>query len=361
MGHWVRTSCLTGLLTIVSGCAQIPTHELSQYRTAFAEVQTASETILIDFDSALTASKMKKVAASGTTQPALFSRQLTSASSAELDAVEVRRTALRTIDKFNNVLTTLAEGKSVEAVRTTASGFVQAAQNFVVAAGGNAVPGLSAITGGVQDIIAEIEKARLRKEFEKAVRAGAPTINKILDALYDERSEHLDLRRDEANLRHVDIMLDITTAAAAVRSLVHQHGPPAPPAVDPIKGIETALNEALKPAQTGLTSQFPVTLSYTAGQSPLTDNDQLLAQQMIAQIKARAGDFQSNVQQYEALRKTLEDYGALLRKARDALSALVGALDKPQNFEQVSDQFFALSFTVKKDIEAYRAARKTVN
>src|SRR5262245_27074429 len=139
-----RNGCVRTIMAFVAlagaGCAQIPTQELSQYRSAFGQVQQASEEILVDFaDATEKAEKVraeKLEAEKPQTGPAvLFSTQLEGTAGRQPSAVEVRRTALRTIDKFNNVVTTLAEGKSVDAVKTTADGFVQAANKFVAAAG----------------------------------------------------------------------------------------------------------------------------------------------------------------------------------------------------------------------------------
>lgn len=351
---------LVALMTLSAACSQIPTQELTQYRTAFSQGQSASEAILIDFDSALTAAEKRKSSAPPPpVHPKPFSTELAYGSPTQPSAVEVRRTALRTIDKFNNVLTTLAEGKSVAALQTTVGGFVEAAQNFAIAAGGNAVPGLSALTGAVKTLASELEKARLRKEFEKAVRAGAPTINRMLEALIDERIDHLTLRADEANLRQIDIVDEITTRAAALRSLIRDHSAPAND--DPLKDLQLALDEALKPAEAGLTFSLPMSLSYQTGKPALTESDQLLATQLIGEIKERTAAFTANAEQYEAFRSALNNYGSLLRTVQQTLSALVDALDRPQKFEQASEELFAIVFSLKKDIDAYRAARKSAD
>jgi hypothetical protein len=48
----------------------------------------------------------------------------------------------------------------------------------------------------------------------------------------------------------------------------------------------------------------------------------------------------------------------MLERTRGTLKLLVDALDKPQRFEDASDELFQVAFGVKRDVEAYRAARK---
>ena len=349
------------LAFLVVGCAEIPTQELSQYRNAFVSVQNASEDILIDFGEAIAAAEERQAAAAGPPPrpQGLVSASLNDASVKQPDAVEVRRTALRTIDKFNNVLTTLAEGKSVDAMQTAAGGFVEAAGKFVTATAGNAVPGLSAISGLVKTLIGQFEKARLREEFEKAVRAGAPTIDKMLVALIDERIDHLTLRAAETNLRNVDLISEITSGASSVRNLYKSFS--APPSNDPMQVTENALNKTLKPIEKALSFNLPITLVYGTGMPAFGEAQRIIAEQTIAQMRERVAAFESNVRAFEALTSALNSYGAMLEKTRTALFLLVESLDKPQRFELVSEELFEIAFSVKQDVEAFRAARKAVD
>ncbi len=175
------------------GCMHTPTQELTQYRNAFSQVQVVSEEILIDFsDAKERAEKREAIKKTQSSGPAiLFSTELTDDVE---DAIDVRRNALRVIDKYNNVLVTLAEGKSVETVQSAAGGLMNAIDSFITATAGSAVPGLSAVVDSAKLLFGYLEKARLRGEFEKAVRDGAPVVHKILIELRNERQEHLNFR-----------------------------------------------------------------------------------------------------------------------------------------------------------------------
>lgn len=355
---------LTSLLALtLTGCAVMPKVELTQYRQAFEQVQQTSEEILIDFSEAkenaekqLAENKIAKADASK--QPEFFSVSLDDAGSKQLNAVEVRRTAFRTIDKFNNVLVTLAEGKSIETVQNTAGGFVDAAGKFIAVAVGNSVPGLGALTNIIKPLVALFEEARLRKEFEKALQSGAPIMGQMLDAIYDEREDHLTLRAIEANEKQLDIVNDITSATGSILELFKQYKAPAQN--DSREVLEKALNDTLKPAEKVFT-HFPVKLAYQPNRPAAFGREQeMIAEQAIAQIKDRVAAFQSNVEQYQRLKNALENYGVMLEKTRNALNDLVAALDNPQKFEVVSEEFFKIAFVVKKEIEAFKAARKAV-
>jgi|GEM_PF-6286414 len=354
----------TGMLALLApnnapstGCAQIPTHELAQYRNAFAEVRVTFEEILIDFAEAKHAAEQRQAAraaaAAATVSAGIqpFSTDLPNSAVRQADAVEVRREAFTTIDKFNNVLVTLAEGKSVDAIKGAAGGFVEAAGRFVATAAGSAVPGLSALSGVVRTVAGEFEKARLREEFAQAIRDGAPKIDQILAALSAERADHYKLRVAAANLRQIEIIGEMKQAAINVRDVVAAHR--APPANDPLADLQKALDRGIEPLDR------PLKLAYatTAGAPELGATAKVVADLAVARLNDRAKEFAANVAQVERLGAALIAYGTMIERTRRALARLAAALDRPPKFEQTADALFAIAFEVRRDIEAFRAAR----
>ncbi len=344
------------VVLLAAGCAQIPRQELSQYRAAFGEVEAASVDILIDYAEVLEESREFAAApATGGVGAHVFSDELNRFGDSQSEDVEVRRLALRTIGKFNNVLVTLAEGKSIESVQTTAEGFMQALGKFIGSVGGGMGPGFGAVMGPLKTLAAEMEKARLREEFEAAVRSGAPIVNEILSALIADREDHLLLRQAQANLRQLEIVDEISTSAGNVIALFaardvpggldEEHGPRAT--------LQTELNEVLEPAKL----YEPVELAYQAGNPSFSEQDRILAAQVIEQIKPSVAAYRANIAQYESFRAALNNYGTMLYKTQIALETLVEALDRPMKFEAVSDELFAIAFTVKRDVAAFKAAR----
>lgn len=352
-----RWLTLAAMFVLSAACTSVPTQELSQYRQAFAATQTASEAVLMDFADAVQSAQVRQRAAVPTPEATGgISAQLENGASKPPDAIEVRRRAMRTIDQFNSVVTTLAEGKSVSEVQGTATGFINAAQSFVVAAGGNAVPGLSSLTGVVNTLLGQIEQARARAEFEQAVRSGAPIITGILNALVQERQQHMELRVDEANMREVDILDEITMRAAGLRSLIGDHSAPAHN--DPRAMLQKTLNEALKPAQGRLAFQLPLQLSYQTGKPALTPEQAMLAQELMAGVKEWSDAFVANRAAIENLRAALNNYGLLLNQTQTALNTVVTNLGRPQSLQQISENLLGVAFELKSNLEAYGAARK---
>ena len=188
------------------------------------------------------------------------------------------------------------------------------------------------------------------------MRGGAPVIDAMLAALIEEREDHITLRADEANLAQVDIMNEMVPAAADVRNLVAARSEPS--GDDPREEIQDELNGALEPAAAALSFRLPLELNYTPGRPAFTMQDQVLARQSIARVKDQAVKFQANMAAYQNLRNALNDYGAMLEKTRTALKLLVAALDNPPNLEAASEDLYQIAFSVKRDIEAFRAARQ---
>ena len=123
VAKYTWATLLTSVL--VSGCPQIPAAELTQYKQAFAQVQDVSEKVLLDYDQALRESQAfidgrKPAAETPAPYPLVWDDKIMMFDKKKVDGIEVRRLAFQVIGKYNNLLTQLAEGKSVEQVRNSA-------------------------------------------------------------------------------------------------------------------------------------------------------------------------------------------------------------------------------------------------
>lgn len=358
-GTALRGLVLSGLFVALSlmGCSkQIPVAELVQYRAAFAEVHAVSEQILIDFAEAKAIAEASQdsrgVPAYG---PHRFDGALRDPGSWQPPAVSVRRLSLRTINEYNNALLMLAEGKGADSVRAATGRFVDALGKLIDAGGGS-VPGLSAISSLAQTLAEQVEKARTRAEFEKAVRDGAPIVQKILDSLIAERQDHMDLRLAETNLRQVEILDEIATGVRGIRALVGTRvGPPMDG--DEVRGeVQDALNAALEPGRI----YPPIELAFGPdgdGLSEFSEADRVLVDEMVLRISKGVEAYLANIAQFEALRNALDGYGEMLENTGSMLDALVLALDRPRDFDDTAEELFEIAFGVKRDIEAIRSAR----
>lgn len=164
------------------------------------------------------------------------------------------------------------------------------------------------------------------------------------------------LRVQEANLREVIILDEITTRAAALRSLIGDHS--APGQNDPRATIQDALNAALAPTQSQLTFRLPLRLVYQSGKPALTTEQALLAHEILANVRQWSDAFVANRAAIESLRAALNNYGLLLNQTQSALNAVVSNLGRPQSLQQISENLLGVAFELKSNLEAYGAARK---
>jgi hypothetical protein len=166
----------------------------------------------------------------------------------------------------------------------------------------------------------------------------------------------MSLRVQEANLREVVIVDELTSRAAALRSLIGDHS--APDRNDRRAMIQDAMNAALTPAQGQFDFELPLQLSYRSGKPALSPEQTLLAQELLAGMKEWSDAFIANRAAIENLRAALNNYGLLLNQTRTALNSVVTNLGRPQSLQQISEILLGVAFELRSNLEAYGAARK---
>ncbi len=357
-------SFLIALALVLGACSQIPVSELTQYRAAFGQVEETSESVLVEFDQALEQSRSivavreteaaEEGAARVAPYPIEFKEFLKQLGPPDGRDIETRRRALRVVAQYNDVLTQLAEGKSVESVRASAGGLVQGLGKFVVAASGAAIPGLSALTSLAETLAAQIEKARLRAEFEKAVRDGAPLVDGILDAFIEDASDHYKLRAVIASEQRTLIVEDAVTQVRGLRDLLQGH---AAPDMD-LVAVQDQLNTTLLPLRGELRpSGYPYQVaSWPGGGAAFTSVEANQLQQLLKEAGRAAASYVQNVQEIRALGGALAKYRQMLTSTKAALRQLRQALDRPQKLEVVAEEMLTLAFGVKSDLARLHAA-----
>ncbi|MEE8076163.1 MAG: hypothetical protein V3T60_11130 [Candidatus Binatia bacterium] len=359
---------LATVLVWITACTQIPTKELTQYKEAFSQAQAASESVLIDLDQAKKAAVRKRMQeerkrAASQSEPRLpfptnyaaFKEQV---AETPFDEIEQRRKALEVIAAYNDVLTQLAEGKSVEFFGESTGALVTTLGQFASAAAGSAVPGLSALSGLATTAAKEIEKARLRKEFEKAIANGAPLVQGILQVFINTLEAHYALRETEARDRGLTIVRNVSRQVRTLRTLTESHAP-APPKFMSAAKVEKKVNNVLLDMSGGLTD-YP----YTFAPGPATNDPYktLVKTQVdsaIRNLERLAGEYRQNNNQMAALGAALVKYEALLVQTRVALMGLVEAMEAPPNLPVLAADIKALAFDVNRNIEEFRLAVTT--
>ncbi len=69
-------------------------------------------------------------------------------------------------------LTQLASNQSVQEIQSSTEGFGNAITRFAESVAGTTIPGAQGVINLAKTITSQLEKARLRKQFETAVKAG---------------------------------------------------------------------------------------------------------------------------------------------------------------------------------------------
>jgi hypothetical protein len=346
---------------MLAACANIPNAQLSEYRAAFGQANEAKDAVLVDFDAALTEARAfvrdnEDATPAGAASP--FPAALKGpGTSVGPDATEARRAAWRVVERYNAALGDLAEGKSDAAVKAAVGAFGTSVGKFIQAATGSVIPGFDAAVGVAQTVFEALEKERRTKEFKRAVRAGRPLVEQILDALYDDAEEQYTLRLGLGQHAFVAQMSALTTSIGGLYGLVESYKAPAVDGGE-LAGVNERLNAATLPLATQL-QEYPFAVAWAAaGGAPLTPAVQSTVDLSLVAIEQRAAAMVALIHEVHGVRDILRAYQTLLVKTKDALVKLNQALDAPVDLESEANEIMETVFKIKQGIEKYRVARE---
>ncbi len=368
----IRLIVLACVVVMMAGCTSIPVAELNQYKQAFGEVQTVSEVILLDYDQLLRQSRreVKQAQASETTEGPKYAFPDSLATFSEKSGTQfahdilVRKQALIVINRYNQALTQLASNESVQEIQSSTEGFGNAVNRLAESLAVSSIPGVDGIIDLAQTITGQIEKARLRKEFETAVIAGSPLVEDILSLFMEDAADHYRLTAILYNKRNTLTVADIVEQVGQMVQLFSSHGPPEDQFIN-LEDRALELNESLVPLEAVLSNyEYPyVFVSAEPNDEPPeytgaidTDIDMRLRI-----IKELVPQYQRDVETVNARGAALEHYRSLLNAVKVSIRTLQKALDSPQNLEYAVDEMLMLSFEVKRDIETIRSASSTTH
>lgn len=249
IGYMSKLLLLGGLFGLSAGCANIPKQNFDAYRSSSATAKTAAEDVVL----------RGKVAAKALAEdPANIqspTERLAKLRERE-QLADDRLIALETIDRYNNVLVQLAEGKDPEEIKSDLESLgnclTKIGSSRITAAVGKAVP----YAGIAAELVAMIDDATNRQKFVELVKKGSEPVSGIIDILVADAdnihtivSQQMMMPRDISDNRLSDIRfrfkkvadgLQNTTEVADVvkrinetrARLVHQKLP----TVDPVAG-----------------------------------------------------------------------------------------------------------------------------
>ncbi|UCD79164.1 MAG: hypothetical protein JSW26_27820 [Desulfobacterales bacterium] len=202
------------VLTLLA-CTSVPTREFTSYRQAFADARAAGEQVLFDYSSAVKAYELEKKLlaekSSESTTPSAIANDRTAnfdpitsdADVAKPDDVTLRIRAWDTVQRYNDVLLSLAEGKSTAQISAAVDGLMQSLATFPLEDIAAAVSTVNPYVGVLKEVLTLAEFERSRRKFVAAVKKGAPIIGApIQESAASEEKEtfqsFLKLLRDDA-------------------------------------------------------------------------------------------------------------------------------------------------------------------
>lgn len=192
--HLTSLNLLIGLCLLLSlgACTAIPTKEFGNYRDAVSKARAAGEDILTDYAAARAENqvlkKKKNPKPEEPSRPALFVSSISDGESA-IDHIAVRFQAWEVVAKYNEALTSLAEGKSIGQVGTAVDGLVHSLSQSPLTELSAVASQITPFLGPLKTLLAEAEQEALRKRFFEALKAGLPLMKNDFISLLKKDSE----------------------------------------------------------------------------------------------------------------------------------------------------------------------------
>jgi hypothetical protein len=357
---WYRTRALVAICLPLGllACAQIPVTELSGYRAAFDQAQTTSQEVLVDFDRTLVESKQRVKDKDGEAVwqpfPSDWNQVVGQGADASDPDTRVRVQAFEVIKRYNDSLGRLAEGKSSAELSASVGGLADSATQFATLAGAAVAPPLAALGPLLSAWAEQLEKARLAKEFRKALQEGAPVVNKMLDVLIADAGSHYNMRAEINNEKRGLILKATTRQLRILIGLLNSHAAPAGQ-FESLEKISKEVNNTLAPMGKDLT-EYPYTFqSATTGTPPAFDADTAAAVAAAnAELERLALSYDDLRKQMEALAAVLLNYQKLLMETKSALAALQKAQVEQASLSNVTKELIKTGFELRRTFEQYR-------
>ena len=341
----------------LTACGEIPKDSLKTYSESFQTAHAASEDFLVQFGQTQKSAR-EFIAANSEPSDELFrpypdTLPATPRNGEAVDpAVEAMRLGFDVISHYNATLVALADGKGPEEVGAAVSGLVGALSNFVPAAG--------VASAAVGTLATELERARLRREFSAALEKGAPIVRDILRIVADNVDTGYSNNVVLADRSRALLVFDILERVRELQALMRGHS--APPAgsrtFTELPDRQEALDALLSPIarETGVASQFPFQLTFTAGAAPYSSGAESAINRLIETISGQIKQYDAILARVTALAQSGSAYKQLLNLTMQSLTALENADATPPDLTRQASELLRLAFVIKTHVEEIRAA-----
>jgi hypothetical protein len=350
---------------ILIGCGHVPVNEFRAYHEAFTETKSVSQEVLSDYaiakeDLARIDEAKKKKEGEDKEQktspfPTAFDPAEAMGVNVALNEIDFRLMALETISRYNDLLLALADGRSVKQVKSSATALTSS-----IASLAEFLPALGSVTPIAplaKTLLSELEKARSREEFKKALQDGDKIVTRILDVLITDTVNHYGLRFALADGERVKIKARASKNRLIIKNVMKEHLPPTDE--NRLETIESDLNEKLE--KMGWSTK---TILTTRNKSGDQEKDQVWEYTALAdtQITQTMNALDKNVAEYQRIVEKTNDYHAmltsyvsLLEQTKQALRIVRVAMNTPVEIRLQAEELARVALSVRREIVNLRS------
>lgn len=347
------------VVVFVYGCPIVPQEEFNAYSDAFTEAKGVTEKLLLEYD------EVKRIEAEARSKPTNIdlthpypsnvTLSVGSNTPALADPVASRRKALELVSSFNGVLLSLAEGKKLEEVRSVADSFLENLTGVAKLFNDQfSIPYAGQIGALISTVITKLQEAQNRYQFAVALKESEPIIQGILFLFSKDAEEIYLIRARQADRQWSEAQDKVATLVRQMQDVAKEHAAPAGNYGKKLAAVEKDVRSLLD--RVGL-KENKETLP-TTGQAVFNELTLSQLDQTLLQAKSEADRYEIVIKQQVAFHKLIVSYGDLLEKTRTSLKAVRLALDAPPDIRQQSKELLSFAFRVKRDWEAFDAARR---
>ncbi len=351
------------LLLVLGACASPPVQEFRDYSQAFTEARVTSEVLLDDVALAMAVADSREEQGSAeATTTELFPKSFdpTSVLGAEAPgeppAIAARRVALATVAQYNEVLLRLAEGRTVEEAGAGLGTLGERATQLASLAGAGANPLIGIGVSALQEAVKLAERARARREFEKAILSGYGSVQGILQALVNDTPTLYEIQKQRFQFELTDAQAEVNEVLNTMRELAGSFGPPrdGTALASEHERIETELSFALSNVLgRAVTLDLPPSRAGNAPAYSQQVSDSLGSQ--LDLLKSKSEEHQAIVEKINAYHAALGSYVAMLYQVQRALTTVKTLVETPQEPTEVARNVIRSGLELREKVQVLRA------
>ena len=352
------------LLALLYGCSVVPTQQFEAYKRAFENVRASGEEVLLDYGVAKNDYEEKLEAVSDEKEldsgdRFAFDISAITETGKPPDDVGERMHAWNVLAQYNETLTAVAQGYSPEEISATIDGLTEALRKFPIKAISGAATDLAPCASVVKAALEIIEREIAAGRFTESVQAVYPAINEFLYLLEGDAQNFYNTRLGLHGLDYDPIEKQIIEKTAAFQEL--------------LKSFETSadtgeaettqrIHDLIKQVNDTLVGipNWPSESILVLSQSGYAEYTELAHSQFVEmanEIERLAGEAKALDDQLITYRDMLIQYVKLIQLTRQALKAVIEAIEENRQPEVVAQNMFDATVRLKRAIAEYKKAR----